>query len=169
MVIVCRGLSCCWGWVYPNWGELWFFFPRQFFLFDVLVETSRTTANDFTNAVTYTVTAEDTSTQEYTVTITTAAAAEGAGFGSATSPGDSGVLTLSESAETLTMIYANNSSTGITLPTGAGDAGTATLTTRFWMGETEVSNGVMAAEQPLIIMMSATTTGEIPENQLTMI
>lgn len=45
-------------------------------------------------------------------------------------------------SESLTMIYANDS-TSITFPTGTNDSGTATLTTRFWMGETEVTNAVM--------------------------
>jgi hypothetical protein len=108
-------------------------------------QISGTTANDFTSSVTYTVTAEDSSTQDYTVTITIAiAAAEGAGFGSASSLGDTGVLTLPESAQNLTMIYANGS-TSITFPTASEDITTKTLTTRFWMGETEVTSAVMAA------------------------
>ncbi len=72
------------------------------------------------------------------------AAAEESGFISASDPGDSGVLTLEESSETLTMIYANNS-TSITFPTGVDDSGTETLTTRFFMAETEVTNAVMVA------------------------
>ena len=76
-----------------------------------------------------------------TVTI---AAAEGPGFTNASSPGDKGVLTLSESSETLTMIYANNQSS-ITFPPGTDDNGTVELTTKFWMGETEVTNAVMVA------------------------
>lgn len=73
-----------------------------------------------------------------------ASAIEGAGFVSAKNTGDSGALTLSESSQTLTMIYANNQAS-ITFPTGTDDSGTATLTTRFWMGETEVTNAVVAA------------------------
>jgi formylglycine-generating enzyme required for sulfatase activity len=107
-------------------------------------QESGTTANDFTDPVTYTVTAEDSSTRDYVVAVTILAADEGSGFGSETDPGDTGVLTLSGSGETLTMIYAQNQAS-ITFPTGTGDSGSETLTTRFWMGETEVTNAVMAA------------------------
>lgn len=71
-------------------------------------------------------------------------ATENSGFSSASSPGASGILTLTDSLETLTMIYANDS-TSITFPTETDDSGTATITTRFWMGETEVTNDVMVA------------------------
>jgi formylglycine-generating enzyme required for sulfatase activity len=107
-------------------------------------QISGTTANDFTSPVTYTVTAGDDSTQDYTVTVTVAAAAaEGPGFAGASTPGDTGTLTLGESGETLTMIYANDSSS-ISFPTRIADSGESTLTTRFWMAETEVTNAVMA-------------------------
>jgi formylglycine-generating enzyme required for sulfatase activity len=42
------------------------------------------------------------------------------------------------------MIYAQNQAS-ITFPTDTDDDPAATLTTRFWMGETEVTNAVMAA------------------------
>lgn len=71
-------------------------------------------------------------------------ATEDSGFSSASSPGASGILTLTDSLETLTMIYANDS-TDITFPIYADDSGSATLTTKFFMGETEVTNAVMAA------------------------
>ncbi len=106
-------------------------------------QVSGSTANNFTSSVIYTVTAEDSSEQDYTVTVTVAAAAEGSGFSTAANPGDTGILTLSESALTLTMIYANNS-TSITFPTETDDTGTAILTTKFFMAETEVTNAVMA-------------------------
>jgi len=44
-------------------------------------QTSGTTANDFSSAVTYTVTAEDGSTQDYTVTVTVKALAVGDSYG----------------------------------------------------------------------------------------
>jgi formylglycine-generating enzyme required for sulfatase activity len=90
-------------------------------------QVSGTTPNDFTDPVTYTVTAEDGSTREYVVVV-----------------GDTEVITLSGSGETLTMIYAQNQAS-ITFPTGTDDSGSETLTTRFWLGETEVTNAVMAA------------------------
>ncbi len=82
-------------------------------------------------------------TQNYPVIITIAAAAvEDSGFSNATSPGDSGILTLVESAQTFTMIYANDQAS-ITFPSEANDSGTSNLTTKFWMAETEVTNAVM--------------------------
>lgn len=54
--------------------------------------------------------------------------------------GDTETVTIG--SETRTMIYANNS-TGIIFPIGLDDSGSSTLTTKFWMGETEVSNAVM--------------------------
>jgi formylglycine-generating enzyme required for sulfatase activity len=109
-------------------------------------QESGTTANDFTDPVTYTVTAEDSSTQEYTVTVTIGppAASEGSDFGSAASPGDAGTFTLAESGETFVMIYAQDQET-ITFPFGINDLAETTFTTKFWMGETEVTNAVMAA------------------------
>jgi len=107
-------------------------------------QTSGTTANNFTSPVTYTVEAEDGTTLDYIVTVTIAAASENFGFSTASSLGDSGILTLSESSETLKMIYANNQDS-ITFPTGSNDSGNATLTRKFFMGETEVTNAVMAA------------------------
>ena len=107
-------------------------------------QVSGSTFNNFTSSVTYTVAAVDGSTLNYTVTVTIEAASESSGFGSAANPGDTGVLTLSESSKTLTMILANNSSS-ITFPTGWDDNSTATITTRFWMGETEVTNDVIEA------------------------
>jgi formylglycine-generating enzyme required for sulfatase activity len=106
-------------------------------------QESGVTPNDFTDPVIYMVTAEDSSTIDYTVTITPAAS-EGTGFGNESNPGDTGVLTLPISSEALTMIYAQNQAS-ITFPTDTDDDPAATLTTLFWMGETEVTNAVMAA------------------------
>jgi formylglycine-generating enzyme required for sulfatase activity len=55
--------------------------------------------------------------------------------------GDTETVTIG--LETLTMIYANNS-TSMTFPTESDDSGSSTLTTKFFMGETEVTNAVMA-------------------------
>jgi sulfatase modifying factor 1 len=52
--------------------------------------------------------------------------------------------TVSVGSESLSMIYANDSSS-MTFPTGTDDSGTATLTRRFWIAETEVTNAVVAA------------------------
>jgi formylglycine-generating enzyme required for sulfatase activity len=113
---------------------------------DSVAQTSGTTENDFTSAVTYTVTAEDGSTQDYTVTVTVTVpcVTEGSGFSTASSIGESGVLTFEDSSVTLTMNYANNLDS-ILFPTGQRDTdGESTLTTKFWMGETEVTNAVVA-------------------------
>ena len=64
-------------------------------------------------------------------------------LGSSSSIGDKKTVTIG--SETLVMIYANDS-TSITFPTGILDPGDfVTLTTMFWMGETEVTNAVVAA------------------------
>ncbi len=116
---------------------------------DVIVgvtsQDSGITPNNFTNPLIYIIKTADGTLHYYTVTVTIAEAAnESSAFSTESSLGDSGVLTLSESAETLTMFYANDS-TNITFPTGTDDSGTSTLTTKFWMGETEVTNAVLAA------------------------
>jgi len=46
-------------------------------------------------------------------------------------------------SESLTMIFANDSS-DITFPTEWDDSGSATLTTRFWIAESEITNSVIA-------------------------
>jgi formylglycine-generating enzyme required for sulfatase activity len=51
--------------------------------------------------------------------------------------------TVSLDTESLKMIYANDS-TSIPFPTGTDDSTSETLTTKFWMAETEVTNAVMA-------------------------
>jgi len=55
--------------------------------------------------------------------------------------GNVGTVTLG--SESLNMIYANGS-TSMAFPTGYNDSGTETLTKKFWMAETEVTNAVMA-------------------------
>lgn len=50
---------------------------------------------------------------------------------------------VSAGAETLTMIYANNADS-ISFPVEADDSGSATLSVKFWIAETEVTNAVMA-------------------------
>ena len=76
-------------------------------------------------------------------TISIEDAVKGAGFGTAEDPGDTGILTLSESGEIHTMVYANNQNS-ITFPTGTKDDGNATLIFRFFIGEPEFANGVLA-------------------------
>ncbi len=106
------------------------------------IQNSGISVNDFSSPLNYQVSGEDGSTQDYTVSL--AFATENSGFDSATATGDTGVLTLNESSQTITMVCANNSDS-ITFPTGLDDSGTASITTRFWMGETEVTNAVIAA------------------------
>jgi formylglycine-generating enzyme required for sulfatase activity len=57
-------------------------------------------------------------------------------------PGDSETVTAG--SETFKMIYANNQ-TSITFPRTTSDDHTATLTRRFYIGETEVTNSLFAA------------------------
>jgi len=71
-------------------------------------------------------------------------ATEGEGFEAASNPGDTGVLTLNESAEVITMIYANNQAS-ITFPTEIWDTDSVTLTRKYFLAETETTNAVMAA------------------------
>ncbi len=51
--------------------------------------------------------------------------------------------TVTAGSEILAMIYVNDSASLI-FPTGINDDGTAALTTKFWMAETEITNAVMA-------------------------
>jgi len=108
-------------------------------------QISGITSNNFTNTITYSVSAEDGSTQNYYVSVTIASlpAVEDSGFNTASNPGDSGILAFAGFSETITMIYANNQ-TNIDFPTGTNDADSATLTTKFFMSETEVTNFVIA-------------------------
>ena len=52
--------------------------------------------------------------------------------------------TVTAGSETLTMIYAQDQAS-ISFPTETDDSTPATLTTQFWMAETEVTNAVVAA------------------------
>lgn len=106
-----------------------------------IVQISGITINDFSNPIIYTVTAEDGTTQEYTVNVIVPN--ESSGFSDASSPGDIGLLSIEGTQEILTMVYANDS-TNSTFPTGVSDDGIAVLTRKFWIGETEVTNSVMA-------------------------
>ena len=71
----------------------------------------------------------------------TKTATENSGFGSATNPGDTGVLTVG--SETLNMQYAQDQA-NVTFPTETDDSSTQTLTTKFFISETEVTNAVVA-------------------------
>ena len=62
--------------------------------------------------------------------------AEASTFASATAIGD--VVSVSAGGETFRMIYANNQAS-VTIPTGVDDDGTAEITTKFFMGETQVT------------------------------
>ena len=85
-------------------------------------QTSGTTVNDFSSSVTYTVTAADASTQDYTVTVTAGVA------------GDS--VNYTTGSVSFTMVYVPG---GLTFPTGTGDSGTATVTNAYQIGQTEVT------------------------------
>lgn len=58
-------------------------------------------------------------------------------FESADTLGD--VVNVTAGSAYFNMIYANNSSTNITFPTGTNDATTGTISAKFFMGETEVT------------------------------
>ena len=58
------------------------------------------------------------------------------------SPGT--VFAVTAGSTEFNMVYAVNK-TGIDFPTGTGDAGTATITRTFFIGETEVTNALVAA------------------------
>jgi formylglycine-generating enzyme required for sulfatase activity len=62
-------------------------------------------------------------------------------FDNASTPGDA--VTVTAGGVTFRMIYANNQSS-ITFPTDVTDGTTATLSTKFFMAETEVTNALMA-------------------------
>lgn len=50
--------------------------------------------------------------------------------------------TVTISSESLNMIYANDTY-GVSFPTETDDSGTSTLSTKFWLAETELTNAVM--------------------------
>jgi sulfatase modifying factor 1 len=62
-------------------------------------------------------------------------------FDLADTPGD--VIPVTAGSVSFDMIYTNNQSS-ITFPIGTDDSGTATLTLKFFMAETEVTNALMA-------------------------
>jgi len=86
-------------------------------------QTSGTTPNDFSSAVTYTVTAEDSSKQNYTVSVTIA-----------------GTLNGSNANYTIGGVVMNMQyCPGGTFPTGDDDSVSETINDAFWIGETEVT------------------------------
>lgn len=107
-------------------------------------QTSGTTVNDFTGPVTYTVTAADDSTREYIVSVTVAAVVEGTGFDDATAVGAAADLTFDAASEVMTLVYAQDQAE-ISFPAGTDDDQTSTVSTQFWMAETELTNAEAAA------------------------
>ncbi len=95
---------------------------------DSNTQISDTTANDFSSMVTYQVTAEDSSTQDYTVAVTVGGA------------GDS--VSYTAGSVSITMIYMPG---GLTFPTGNDDSGTATVTDAYFIGQTEVTYELWSA------------------------
>ena len=87
-------------------------------------------AQDFTSQVNYIVTAEDASSQEYTVNIEVP---EIRTFDTSSIPGD--VVEVACNTTSFTMIYANDTE-GIEFPTGSS---TSTVNHKFFIGETEVT------------------------------
>ena len=73
-------------------------------------------AQNFTGAVLYTVTAADTSTKVYTVTVTVA-----------------------DPPPTVSMLLVPVLPGGLTIPTGVDDNGITTVTSAYWIGDTEVT------------------------------
>jgi formylglycine-generating enzyme required for sulfatase activity len=85
-------------------------------------QVSGTTANDFGSPVTYTVTAADSSTQDYTVTVTVAFPA--------------GYSVIYTTSVPFTMVSVPG---GLTFKTGTDDNGTATVSDAYLIGQTEVT------------------------------
>jgi sulfatase-modifying factor enzyme 1 len=98
-------------------------------------QVSGTTANNFTSAVVYTVTAEDNSTVDYTVTVTITDPYEGVD-----SVGEKATVTVG--SLTFSMIYVPG---GITFPTKTDNSVEATIANAYLMGETEATNELVAA------------------------
>ena len=133
-------------------------------------QESGVTANDFSDPVTYTVTAEDGSVRDYTVTVSISDAAEGPGFANADHPGDGGTFLLGDREVLITMVYAQNRES-IAVPVGYTaevptnepnsnyDDGVVILTVPFWIGETEVTNAAAAA-----VLQWAYDTGRLSNN-----
>jgi len=62
-------------------------------------------------------------------------------FSSATNPGDLVSTTVGSTSFDMILV---NSSTGISFPTGTDDSGTTSLSRKFFLGETEVTNSLVA-------------------------
>ena len=71
-------------------------------------QESGTTTNDFTSPVIYTVTAADTTTQDYTVTVTVNPAPTTSGMGGGGGGGGGGAITMAISQETPTQVTSNS-------------------------------------------------------------
>ncbi len=113
-------------------------------------QTSGVSEVDFTGTVTYTVTAEDTTQKAYSVKVTVLGAKEASGFTGSSSVGNTAVVTLGTPSKTFTMVYANDRSS-ITFPisvfgdTDFTESSTATITRKFWIGQTELTCATVAA------------------------
>ncbi len=116
-------------------------------------QVSGTTANDFTNPVTYTVTAEDGSTLAYTITVTITpepvepeAVTETSLFQNPIGVGDHGAVSFANTEESFEMILAKEDGNQVLFPydehIGGGDFddGETSVTTQFWIAETEFTN-----------------------------
>jgi formylglycine-generating enzyme len=93
-------------------------------------QVSGTTTNDFSSAVTYTVTAVDSSTEDYVVSVTVTGGVAG----------DS--VNYSVDSVLFTMVYIPG---GLTFPTGTDDLVTAKVTDTYLIGQTEVTYELWSA------------------------
>ncbi len=87
--------------------------------------------------------------------VTTTVENSESGFVEATTLGAQGSITVG--SQTIKMNYANDQDS-ITFPTGTDDSGTATITTRFFLSETEVTNALFAK-----VLQWARNNGKIVE------
>lgn len=87
---------------------------------------------------------------------TSGASAVETGFNTAVNPGDTATITTGPL--TVNMKYANNSDTAVTFPMGTNDQSTGTITRKFFMAETEVTNALFAR-----VLQWAVDNGKIVE------
>ena len=94
------------------------------------LQASGSSVNDFTNDVTYTVTAADGSTQDYAVTVSIAAGVVGE------------TVNYTVGSVSFTMVYISG---GITFPKGLSDSSTGTVSNSYLIAQTEVTYELWSA------------------------
>jgi len=103
-------------------------------------QESGVTENDFSQELIYTVTAENGTTHIYTVKVVKTYVSEGSDLGTATAIETLVPVSL-PSSKSFNLIYANPYES-IAFPSGTNNT-PVTLTTRFWLAETELTNEVV--------------------------